>query len=290
MVAKMNFLKLFSKSNISQKLKDLFFSDRKGNYKEVIDDLIDQQDVSDKKIDEKTKKIFSNVIDIHDKCVEDVMVPRANIVAISENSSLKILSSLMSDSKHSRIPVFEDNLDKITGMIHIRDLFNHFENSSDIKVQRQATKILSRKILFTSPSMKILDLLLKMRSEKIHMAIVVDEYGGTYGLATIEDLVEEIVGEIEDEHDLVQREYFKKISKASYELSSRMLIEDFEKKIGKKIKIEEREKVDTVGGLVFSIAERVPGRGEVINHPSGIEFSVLEADTRRIKKLLVQIK
>lgn len=290
MVAKMNFLKLFSKSTIFQKLKDLFLSDRKGNYKEVIDDLIDQQDISDKKIDEKTKKIFSNVIDIHDKCVEDVMVPRANIVAISENSSLKILSSLMSDSKHSRIPVFEDNLDKITGMIHIRDLFNHFENSSDIKVQRQATKILSRKILFTSPSMKILDLLLKMRSEKIHMAIVVDEYGGTYGLATIEDLVEEIVGEIEDEHDLVQREYFKKISKASYELSSRMLIEDFEKKIGKKIKIEDREKVDTVGGLVFSIAERVPGRGEVINHPSGIEFSVLEADTRRIKKLLVQIK
>ena len=286
----MNYLKLFSKFTMFQKLKDLFFSDRKGNYKEVIDDLIDQQDVSDKKIDEKTKKIFSNVIDIHDKCVEDVMVPRANIVAISENSSLKILSSLMSDSKHSRIPVFEDNLDKITGMIHIRDLFNHFENSSDLKVQRQATKILSRKILFTSPSMKILDLLLKMRSEKIHMAIVVDEYGGTYGLATIEDLVEEIVGEIEDEHDLVQREYFKKISKASYELSSRMLIEDFEKKIGKKIKIEEREKVDTVGGLVFSIAERVPGRGEVINHPSGIEFSVLEADTRRIKKLLVQIK
>ena len=286
----MNFLKLFSKSTMFQKLKDIFFSDRKGNYKEVIDDLIDQQDISDKKIDEKTKKIFSNVIDIHDKCVEDVMVPRANIVAISENSSLKILSSLMSDSKHSRIPVFEDNLDKITGMIHIRDLFNHFENSSDLKVQRQATKILSRKILFTSPSMKILDLLLKMRSEKIHMAIVVDEYGGTYGLATIEDLVEEIVGEIEDEHDLVQREYFKKISKASYELSSRMLIEDFEKKIGKKIKIEEREKVDTVGGLVFSIAERVPGRGEVINHPSGIEFSVLEADTRRIKKLLVQIK
>ena len=290
MVAKMNFLKLFSKSTMFQKFKDLFLSDRKGNYKEVIDDLIDQQDISDKKIDEKTKKIFSNVIDIHDKCVEDVMVPRANIVAISENSSLKILSSLMSDSKHSRIPVFEDNLDKITGMIHIRDLFNHFENSSDFKVQRQATKILSRKILFTSPSMKILDLLLKMRSEKIHMAIVVDEYGGTYGLATIEDLVEEIVGEIEDEHDLVQREYFKKISKTSYELSSRMLIEDFEKKIGKKIKIEEREKVDTVGGLVFSIAERVPGRGEVINHPSGIEFSVLEADTRRIKKLLVQIK
>jgi len=290
MVVKMNFLKLFSKSTMFQKLKDLFFSDRKGNYKEVIDDLIDQQDISDKKIDEKTKKIFSNVIDIHDKCVEDVMVPRANIVAISENSSLKILSSLMSDSKHSRIPVFENDLDKITGMIHIRDLFNHFENSSDLKVQRQATKILSRKILFTSPSMKILDLLLKMRSEKIHMAIVVDEYGGTYGLATIEDLVEEIVGEIEDEHDLVQREYFKKISKASYELSSRMLIEDFEKKIGKKIKIEEREKVDTVGGLVFSIAERVPGRGEVINHPSGIEFSVLEADTRRIKKLLVQIK
>ena len=122
------------------------------------------------------------------------------------------------------------------------------------------------------------------------MAIVVDEYGGTDGLVTIEDLVEEIVGEIEDEHDMVQREFFKKVSKKIFEISARMLIEEFQEKVGNFLKKEEVEKFDTVGGLVFSLAERVPERGEVINHPSGLEFSVMEADTRRIKKLRVQIK
>ncbi len=278
------------KAYFMQIIKKFFSPNRKVNYKEVIDDLIDQQDISDKKIDDKTKKIFSNVIDIHNKCVEDIMVPRANIVAISDSSSLKNLSSLMSGSKHSRIPIFEDNLDKIVGMVHIRDLFNLLKDSKNLKIEKKLTKTILRKILFTSPSMKILDLLLKMRSEKIHMAIVVDEYGGTYGLVTIEDLVEEIVGEIEDEHDMVQREYFKKISKHAFELSARMLIEDFEKKVGKIVNIKEKNKVDTIGGLVFVLAERVPGRGEVINHPSGIEFSVVEVDARRIKKLLVQFK
>ena len=122
------------------------------------------------------------------------------------------------------------------------------------------------------------------------MAIVVDEYGGTYGLVTIEDLVEEIVGEIEDEHDLVQIEYFKKVSKNVFEISARLLIEDFEKRIGNFLRDDEIEKYDTVGGLVFALAERVPERGEVVLHPSGIEFSVIEADTRRIKKLRVQLK
>lgn len=278
------------KSYLIQMFKKFFSPNRKVNYKEVIDDLIDQQDISDKKIDDKTKKIFSNVIDIHNKCVEDIMVPRANIVAISDSSSLKNLSTLMGGSKHSRIPIFEDNLDKIVGMVHIRDLFNLLKDSKNPKIEKKLTKTILRKILFTSPSMKILDLLLKMRSEKIHMAIVVDEYGGTYGLVTIEDLVEEIVGEIEDEHDMVQREHFKKISKGTFEISARMLIEDFEKKTGKIVNIQEKDKVDTIGGLVFVLAERVPGRGEVINHTSGIEFSVVEVDARRIKKLLVQFK
>ena len=276
--------------NIIKKIVQFFSKEKKDNYREVIEDLIDQQDISDKKIDDGTKKIFSNVIDIHNKCVEDVMVPRANIIAISELSSLSDLSALMSNSKHSRVPVFNENLDNITGMTHIRDLLNFTQNNGKIQNQEKNAKQISRKILYTVHSMKILDLLLKMRSEKIHMAIVVDEYGGTDGLVTIEDLVEEIVGEIEDEHDLVQQEFFKKTAKGNFEVSARMPIEEFEKKVGKFVKNYEKDKIDTVGGLVFSIAERVPERGEVIVHSSGFEFNVLEADTRRIKKLMVHIK
>ncbi|MAY89802.1 MAG: magnesium/cobalt efflux protein [Rickettsiales bacterium] len=276
--------------NIIKKIVQFFSKEKKDNYREVIEDLIDQQDISDKKIDDGTKKIFSNVIDIHNKCVEDVMVPRANIIAISELSSLSDLSALMSNSKHSRVPVFNENLDNITGMTHIRDLLNFTQNNGKIQNQEKNAKQISRKILYTVHSMKILDLLLKMRSEKIHMAIVVDEYGGTDGLVTIEDLVEEIVGEIEDEHDLVQQEFFKKTAKGNFEVSARMPIEEFEKKVGKFVKNYEKDKIDTVGGLVFSIAERVPERGEVIVHSSGFEFNVLEADTIRIKKLMVHIK
>ena len=218
------------------------------------------------------------------------MVPRADIIAVSETVSLQQLSVIVGKSKHSRIPTFLDNLDKITGMVHIRDLFDSVKSSEKSVIKNKSINTITRKILFTAPSMKILDLLLKMRSEKIHMAIVVDEHGGTYGLVTIEDLVEEIVGEIEDEHDMVQREYFKKISKNVFEISARLLIEEFEQKVGNFLTNEEIEKFDTVGGLVFSLAERVPERGEVIPHPSGLEFSVLEADTRRIKKLRVQLK
>ena len=283
-------LKSKMKLSLLIKVINKIFSRKKSNYKEVIDDLIDKQDISDETIDDRTKKIFSNVIDIHNKSVEDVMVPRADIIAVSETVSLQQLSVIVGKSKHSRIPTFLDNLDKITGMVHIRDLFDSVKSSEKSVIKNKSINTITRKILFTAPSMKILDLLLKMRSEKIHMAIVVDEHGGTYGLVTIEDLVEEIVGEIEDEHDMVQREYFKKISKNVFEISARLLIEEFEQKVGNFLTNEEIEKFDTVGGLVFSLAERVPERGEVIPHPSGLEFSVLEADTRRIKKLRVQLK
>ncbi len=219
------------------------------------------------------------------------MIPRADIVAISETLSLDELMRTISNSKHSRIPTFAENLDKITGMVHIRDFLSTIRDSNQKEIKKRNIKEISRKILFSSPSMKILDLLLKMRSEKIHMAVVVDEFGGTDGLVTIEDLVEEIVGEIEDEHDMVQSLFFKKLSKNSYEVSARMLIEDFENKTKKKFNDEDIERIDTLGGLVFSIAERVPERGEIIDYPgNNIEFNVVEADTRKIKKLVIKFK
>ena len=161
--------------NLLKKITDFFslskhfnflFKQEKAKYKEVIEDLIEEQNFSDKEIDDGTKKIFSNVLEIHDKPVEAVMVPRADIIAISEDDSLDKLSKLMSDGKHSRIPTFSNNLDKITGMIHIRDLFNHLNKSNKKLNTKKNIKDISRQVLFSSPSMKVLDLLLKMRSEK----------------------------------------------------------------------------------------------------------------------------
>ena len=267
----------------------LFRSNKKEELKNVIEDLIDENKSSTEKIDDGTKNIFKNVINLSDKCIEDVMIPRADIDAVSSDIKIDKLITFINKTKHSRIPVFQDNLDKIIGMIHIRDLFEKVNNKKK-KDNSSLSKTITRKILFSSPSMKILDLLLKMRSEQIHMSIVVDEFGGTNGLVTIEDLVEEIVGEIKDEHDFEEIEEIKKISKKTYDVSARLPVEDLEKKIGGYFTDEEKEDIDTVGGLVFNLLGKIPSRGEVINHKSGLEFTIRDADTRKIKRILVNVK
>ena len=267
----------------------LFRSNQKEGLKNVIEDLIDENKNSTEKIDDGTKNIFKNVINLSDKCIEDVMIPRADIDAVSSDIKIDKLITFINKTKHSRIPVFQENLDKIIGMIHIRDLFEKVNNKKK-KENLSPSKTITRKILFSSPSMKILDLLLKMRSEQIHMSIVVDEFGGTNGLVTIEDLVEEIVGEIKDEHDFEEIEEIKKISKKTYDVSARLPVEDLEKKIGGYFTDEEKEDIDTVGGLVFNLLGKIPSRGEVINHKSGLEFTIRDADTRKIKRILVNVK
>ncbi len=267
----------------------LFRSNQKEELKNVIEDLIDENKKSTERIDDGTKNIFKNVINLSDKCIEDVMIPRADIDAVSSDIKIDKLITFINKNKHSRIPVFQDNLDKIIGMIHIRDLFEKVNNKKK-KENSSISKTITRKILFSSPSMKILDLLLKMRSEQIHMSIVVDEFGGTNGLVTIEDLVEEIVGEIKDEHDFEEIEEIKKISKKTYDVSARLPVEDLEKKIGGYFTDEEKEDIDTVGGLVFNLLGKIPSRGEVINHKSGLEFTIRDADTRKIKRILVNVK
>ena len=173
---------------------------------------------------------------------------------------------------------------------YIRDLFEKINKSTKVKRDIKISKSIIRKILFSSPSMRILDLLLKMRSEQIHMSIVVDEFGGTNGLVTIEDLVEEIVGEIKDEHDFEEIDIIKKISKKTYEVSARLAVDEFEKKLGIFFESVDKEDIDTVGGLVFNLIGKIPSRGQVISHKSGLEFTILDADTRKIKRLLVNVK
>ena len=272
------------------KIKSIFSSSNKENIKDVLEDIIEDNGNSVESIDDGTKKIFKNIIQLNDKCIEDVMIPRADIDSVSSSIKINQLITFINKTKHSRIPVYEENLDKVIGMIHIRDLFEKINKSTKVKRDIKISRSIIRKILFSSPSMRILDLLLKMRSEQIHMSIVVDEFGGTNGLVTIEDLVEEIVGEIKDEHDFEEIDIIKKISKKTYEVSARLTVDEFEKKLGIFFESVDKEDIDTVGGLVFNLIGKIPSRGQVISHKSGLEFTILDADTRKIKRLLVNVK
>ena len=189
----------------------------------------------------------------------------------------------MSEQAHSRIPVYRGTLDDIEGMVHIKDVLACLN-----LVQPLQLKDIVRRVLFVAPSMPILELLLQMRVTRVHMALVVDEFGGIDGLVTIEDLVEEIVGEIEDEHDEDGTPLIAERSDGSFDADSRVPLDEFEERVGQILTEEERsEDIDTLGGLVFFLAGRVPVRGEVIRHDSGIEFEILDADPRRIRRMRI---
>jgi CBS domain containing-hemolysin-like protein len=234
--------------------------------------------------------------------VEDVMVPRADIIAVDDSITIDELMRVFRQAEHSRLPVYRETLDDPRGMIHIRDLMSWVTaeaelggagqlNLSKVDLQRSiATMNITRDLLYVPGSMSVLDLLLKMQTTRVHLALVVDEYGGTDGLVSIEDLVEEVVGDIADEHDVEDEPLIRTDPKLGLIADARMPIEDLEKHLQRELVSEEQEEdIDTLGGLVFSIAGRIPARGELVRHPSGIEFEVLEADPRRIKKLRIHV-
>jgi len=251
--------------------------------RDALEELIEEYDEAEAPVDSDERVLIKNILNLHDLTVEDVMVPRADIVAIEAGTPLDELVKLMSKEAHSRLPVYRETLDDVIGMVHIKDVLACWNAKEAF-----ALKNILRPLLFAAPSMRVLDLLLEMRSTRNHMALIVDEYGGIDGLATIEDLVEEIVGEIEDEHDEEQGPALDPRPDGSLAADARVSIEEFEKQVGPVLLPEEREDIDTLGGLVFSLAGRVPGRGELIAHPSGLEFEVVEADPRRIKRLRVR--
>ena len=214
------------------------------------------------------------------------MVPSADIVSVSKTISLGDLIRVMSKKGHSRVPVYQEKLDDSFGMVHIKDVLA-WTSQADGKFD---LKEIIRPIIFSAPTMRVLDLLLEMKAKRIHMALVVDEYGGVDGLVTIEDLVEEVVGEIEDEHDHSSEPEITKELDGTYVASARYFLKNLEQTLGKKFLLpNERRDIDTVGGLVFSLASRIPSRGEVIIHEKGIEFEVLEADPRKIKKVRIRL-
>jgi CBS domain containing-hemolysin-like protein len=255
--------------------------------RETLEELFVEREEAQTPIRPDEKTLIANVLAVRDRTVRDVMVPRADIVAVEEKTPLADLMSLMGRVNHSRIPVFRETLDDIVGMVHIKDVVD-FEGRRDAADPVPLAGLM-RTVLFVAPSLRVLDLLLRMRGSRTHMALVVDEYGGIDGLVTIEDLVEEIVGEIEDEHDKAQLPHLVRLPDGSFEADARATLEEVEKRFGAKLVDKEQEdEIDTLGGLVFTLIGRVPSRGELIRHPSGLEFEVIEADPRRIRRLRVR--
>ena len=220
--------------------------------------------------------------------VDDVSIPKAEIAAVPLDVARDELVRVFRESGFSRLPVYLDTLDRPLGMLHLKDLaltYGFNGNSKQIDLEP-----LLRPVLFVPPSMPLAVLLQKMQSERRHMALVIDEFGGVDGLLTIEDLVEQVVGEIEDEHDTDEEALFAEERPGVWLAEARTPLEDFEGAIDMKLTDpEEIEEVDTLGGLVVMLAERVPAKSEVIDHPDGLSFEVIDADARRIKRLRVRL-
>ena len=228
--------------------------------------------------------LIGNVLKGHGRNAADVMVPRVDIVALDVEQPFPEVVKCMVEHGHSRVPVYRETLDDVIGFVHVKDVLGPVAERRPIKLSR-----LLRKVLFVAPSVPILDLLVQMRQARTHIAMVIDEFGGIDGLVTIEDVIEEIVGEIEDEHDVDAPPVLIERPDGSVIADARIPIEALEEQHGTRLRpAGEQEAVDTLGGLVFTLAGRVPKRGEVIAHPDGIEFEVLDADPRRIKRLRVR--
>ncbi len=235
-------------------------------------------------LDSHERALIANVLRLRDTTADDVMVPRVDIVAIQEDTTLEQALDLIRREGHSRLPVYREQLDDIVGMVHIKDVFGYVGKPEAFRL----TDVL-RRPLMVAPQIPVLDLLLQMRQTHTHLALVVDEYGGIDGLVTIEDLVETIVGDISDEHDEAESSLITERPDGSLDVDARLPVEALEARLGPVLTPEEREAdLDTVGGLIVTLAGRVPTRGEVLSHPSGLEFRVLEADARRLKRLRIR--
>jgi hemolysin (HlyC) family protein len=220
--------------------------------------------------------------------VEDVMLPKVEVVAVPSDIRKDDLVEVFRNSGMTRLPVYKGTLDTPLGLIHLKDFaLKHGFNGSG---ERFALSKMLRPLLYAPPSMPIGVLLQKMQTDRMHMALVIDEYGGVDGLVTIEDLIEQVIGEIEDEHDIAEGRFWTEEAPGCYIAQARTPVDEFEQEIGRKlVEPADEEEIDTLGGLVFMLAGRVPSRGEVVKHPDGPDFEVVDADPRRIKRLRVRV-
>jgi magnesium and cobalt transporter len=256
---------------------------------ETLAEMIEERQEIAEPLDPQEKTLIGNILKLHEQNTADVMVQRVDIVALDVDTAFPEAVKLFVEQGHSRIPVYRETLDDVLGFVHVKDILGHLVEGrlADGRPVQLATLV--RKVLVVAPSMPVLDLLLQMRLSRIHMAMVVDEFGGIDGLVTIEDLIEEIVGEIEDEHDDAATPQLAQRADGSVIADARTPIEEFEERFAVRLRdADAEEDIDTLGGLVFMLAGRVPSRGEIIPHPGGVSFEVLDADPRRVKRLRVR--
>ncbi len=257
--------------------------DGEDSLREAIERLIERAADETVEVSAEERSMLLNLLHFGELRVDDVMVPRADIVAVEMATPLDEVVAVMREAGHSRLPVYRGTVDDIVGMVHVRDLLRFWGSDEPF-----ALAGIARRLLFVPQSMRVRDLLLRMRMTRIHMAIVVDEYGGTDGLVTIEDLVEEIVGEIQDEHDVDNLPVLVEQSGDVIEASARVPVEDLEARVGFALLTDDQEEhIETLGGLVFALVGRVPTRGEIVAHPSGLQFEIVDADPRRVKRLRI---
>ena len=251
------------------------------------------------------RAMLKNVLSFHRLRVDDVMVPRADIVAVSLDTTLGDLLGLFRTEGHSRLPVYGETLDDPKGMVHIRDFLDYVAARAeagsaperdhaapnlggvDLSIPLAQANVF-RPVLFVPPSMPAIDLLVRMQATRTHMALVIDEYGGTDGLISIEDLVEAVVGDIEDEHDVHAARMIVREDGGAYLADARASLEEASEALGVQVASEDMaDDIDTIGGLIVTLAGRVPSRGELVAGPNGLEFEVLDADPRRVKRVRI---
>ncbi|ANQ41555.1 MULTISPECIES: hemolysin family protein [Gluconobacter] len=236
-------------------------------------------------LDRQERALIMNVLRLRDITADDVMIPRADIIAMPENISFNDALDHMRRENHSRMPVYRGQLDDIAGMIHVKDLVAYVDDPEAFDIRP-----LLRQPLMIAPTIPVLDLLLQMRQRRMHMALVIDEYGSIDGLVTIEDLIETIVGDISDEHDDPVTTPWVERADGSFDIDARLPVRHLEERLGSVLTDAEREaEIETVGGLVFRLAEHVPAKDEVLTHESGLEFRVLDADARHIRALRMRV-
>mgnify|MGYP001570502214 CR=1 FL=1 len=279
-----------SRSGLLAGLKTLLFGgDKEPSLREQIEEVIDEAEedgderrgssvVGDLSLIER--KMVRNLLHFGEQTVDDVAVPRGEIIAIPESATFAEVVAVFADAGHSRLPVYRETLDEVVGMIHVKDVFAVLAAGA----KPPPLIDLIRQPLYVPQSMDVLDLLAEMRAKRTHLAIVIDEYSGTEGLVTFEDLVEEIVGEVEDEHDDEPTALFVRNDDGSWDADARAELDDIGEAIDPRL-AEVEEDVDTLGGLSAVLAGHVPEVGEVLQHPSGWRIEVIEADEKRVHRL-----
>lgn len=253
---------------------------------QIIESLENDEEISSNK-----REMLFKVASFDKLTIGDVMVPRADIIAVDVETELGELARLFAECQHSRIPIFRDSLDNPLGFVHVKDvlqLLTPNENGEiETKLSAKLLNKLKRDLVYVPLSMRLPNLLIQMRALRCHMALVVDEYGGTDGLVTIEDLVEEIIGDIDDEYDDETTDNLIQRPNNTWEVDAKTPLEEFTERTGIDLLNDEiEEEIDTLGGLAFALAGHIPPRGEIISHPNGYELEILDADARKIRRIL----